>query len=524
MAGGQDVNERQRLGKGPFGRPGRLPASVCHLSLLITPHLPMPLRLLCLSVLCLCSVVASAETSWIWGAKNNVAKQEVWFRTSFELKEVPAKALLQAAADNHCVVWLNGKALGGSDDWAEAFNAEVGGDLKVGVNTIAVLARNDGGIAALSFRLSAGKAVLAESGTNWKTSLAKPGKGWENAGFDDASWAAATFVKKYGEQPWGKPFDRQAAVAKSGKRTPSTSVAAPEELILQPGFKAELLHLVPKAEQGTWVSLAVSPEGDLVAGDQGGMLWRVSLKDPNKPVVTKIDTKFFGCHGLLFAHGALYAGVNDYEKKIPSGLYRLTDSNELRIDYKASTDKPTVLNLTNHSYFNLAGAGNGDILKQVATLHASHYTPVTGKLIPTGELAPVAGTPMDFSKPTAIGTHIKADHPQLKFAEPKQGGFDFNWALDTQGDIKQLAADVYDPASGRRLQLYTTEPGVQFYTSNFLDGTVKGKGGKVYPHWGAFTLETQHYPDAPNQPDFPSTRLDPGQTYSHSVVLKFSAK
>ena len=283
----------------------------------------MPLRLLCLSVLCLCSVVASAETSWIWGAKNNIAKQEVWFRTSFELKEVPAKALLQAAADNHCVVWLNGKALGGSDDWAEAFNAEVGGDLKAGVNTIAVLARNDGGIAALSFRLSAGKAVLAESGTNWKTSLAKPGKGWENAGFDDASWAAATFVKKYGEQPWGKPFDRQAAVAKSGKRTPSTSVAAPEELILQPGFKAELLHLVPKAEQGTWVSLAVSPEGDLVAGDQGGVLWRVSLKDPNKPVVTKIDTKFFGCHGLLFAHGALYACTSEKGK---GDIWRLRDT------------------------------------------------------------------------------------------------------------------------------------------------------------------------------------------------------
>ncbi|MEY3853815.1 MAG: hypothetical protein RI910_2795 [Verrucomicrobiota bacterium] len=283
----------------------------------------MPLRLLCLSVLCLCSVVASAETSWIWGAKNNVAKQEVWFRTSFELKEVPAKALLQAAADNHCVVWLNGKALGGSDDWAEAFNAEVGGDLKAGVNTIAVLARNDGGIAALSFRLTAGKTVLAESGTNWKTSLAKPGKGWENAGFADASWAAATFVKKYGEQPWGKPFDRQAAVAKSGKRTPSTSVAAPEELILQPGFKAELLHLVPKPEQGTWVSLAVSPEGDLVAGDQGGMLWRVSLKDPNKPVVTKIDTKFFGCHGLLFAHGALYACTSEKGK---GDIWRLRDT------------------------------------------------------------------------------------------------------------------------------------------------------------------------------------------------------
>lgn len=202
--------------------------------------------------------------------------------------------------------------------------------------------------------------------------------------------------------------------------------------------------------------------------------------------------------------------------------YSLTENNELRIEYKASTDKPTVLNLTNHSYFNLAGAGNGDVLKQLATLHATRYTPVTGKLIPTGELAPVAGTPMDFTQPTAIGQHIKADHPQLKFAEPKQGGFDFNWVLDAKGDLGKLAADVSDPQSGRRLQLYTTEPGVQFYTSNFLDGTVKGKAGKVYPHWGAFTLETQHYPDSPNQPNFPSTRLDPGQSYNQTTVYKFS--
>ncbi|MFC6340250.1 galactose-1-epimerase [Pseudomonas sp. CCM 7891] len=217
----------------------------------------------------------------------------------------------------------------------------------------------------------------------------------------------------------------------------------------------------------------------------------------------------------------------DGEMGFPGNLktqvtYLLNDKNELHINYTATTDKPTVLNLTNHSYFNLAGAGNGDILKQLATLYAGHYTPVNSTLIPTGELAPVSGTPMDFLQPTAIGTHIKEDHPQLKFAEPKQGGFDFNWVLDTKGDLSKLAAEVHDPQSGRRLQLYTTEPGVQFYTSNFLDGTVKGKAGKTYNHWSAFTLETQHYPDAPNQPNFPSTRLDPGKTYTQNTVFKFS--
>ena len=279
-------------------------------------------RLLCLLTLCLVSAVASAETFWIWGSKNNVAKQQVWFRTSFELKEVPSVAKLQAVADNHCVVWLNGKQLGGSDDWADAFTAEVAGDLKVGVNTIAIVGRNDGGIAAMSCRLNAGKAVLVESGANWKTSLADPGKGWDAVTFDDAKWAPASIVKKMGEAPWGNPFggDKKAA---NGKRTPSTSVAAADELILQPGFKAELLYTVPKPEQGSWVSLAVSPEGDLVAGDQGGVLWRVSLKDPNKPVVTKIDTKFFGCHGLLFAHGALYACTSEKGK---GDIWRLRDT------------------------------------------------------------------------------------------------------------------------------------------------------------------------------------------------------
>ncbi|WP_213879225.1 aldose epimerase family protein [Pseudomonas sp. dw_358] len=202
--------------------------------------------------------------------------------------------------------------------------------------------------------------------------------------------------------------------------------------------------------------------------------------------------------------------------------YSLNERNELRIHYHATTDKPTVLNLTNHGYYNLAGAGNGTVLDQVATLHASHYTPVSAKLIPTGELAAVAGTPMDFLKPTVIGTHIKDDNQQLKYAEPAKGGFDFNYVLDTKGDLSKTAVEISDPVSGRHLQLFTTQPAVQLYTSNSLDGTITGKGGKVYQHWGAVALEAEHFPDSPNQPAFPTTRLNPGQVYAQTTVLKFS--
>ncbi|MBX8488815.1 galactose mutarotase [Pseudomonas cichorii] len=249
----------------------------------------------------------------------------------------------------------------------------------------------------------------------------------------------------------------------------------------------------------------------LHGGNQGfdKRIWKAESIKANGSVGVKLS--YLSPDGEMGFPGALLTEVT----------YSLNDQNELKIDYRATTDKPTVLNLTNHSYFNLAGAGNGDILQQVATLHASRYTPVNDKLIPTGELAPVAGTPMDFLKPTAIGKNIKADHQQLKYAEPKQGGFDFNWVLDTKGDVSKLAAEVSDPQSGRHLQLFTTEPGVQLYTGNFLDGSIHGKAGKVYPHWGAFTLETQHYPDAPNQPAFPSTRLDPGKAYTQTTIFKF---
>jgi len=229
--------------------------------------------------------------------------------------------------------------------------------------------------------------------------------------------------------------------------------------------------------------------------------------------ITQIDATTLECSYLSPDGDNGYPGNLDV--KI---IYKLTDDNAIDISYEAKTDKPTIVNLTNHSYFNLSGNPNNTIYDHFLFLSCDYYTPVNENMIPTGEIASVINTPFDFTVPTAIGERIDDDtFEQIKIGK----GYDHNFVFNPQGDINNLGCLVYCPASGIVLEIYTTEPGVQLYTGNFLDGTVTGKKGIVYNKRAAFCLETQHYPDSPNQPNFPSTVLRPGEKYTSRCLYKF---
>jgi aldose 1-epimerase len=227
-----------------------------------------------------------------------------------------------------------------------------------------------------------------------------------------------------------------------------------------------------------------------------------------------------GAAGVAFSRTSP-AGEEGYPGTLKVRVsYVLSDAGELTIEYRATADQATPVNLTQHTYFNLAGHDAGPIVDHEVTIDADRFTPVDATLIPTGELAPVAGTPLDFRKPRRVGARIDDAHPQITFGL----GYDHNWVLNRKGDGLQLAARVSEAKSGRTLDVLTTEPGVQFYTGNFLDGTVKGKGGAVYHKRGGLCLETQHFPDSPNQPAFPSTIVRPGQTYASKTVWRFGTR
>jgi aldose 1-epimerase len=294
-----------------------------------------------------------------------------------------------------------------------------------------------------------------------------------------------------------------------------------EDIVL--GFDDYELYLKPNPHFGTLVGRYANRIGDARFTLDGVEYTLAKNNGPNHlhGGLKGFDHVIWDAEAVNTAEGPTlklrYRGP-DGEEGYPGSLdvtvtYTLTDRDELKIVYEARTDKTTVVNLTNHSYFNLAGVGSGDILGHVLTLNADNYTPVDAGLIPTGEIRPVTDSAMDFTKPMTIGSRINL----------VPGGYDHNYCINNPDGSLTLAATVYEPTAGRVMQVLTTQPGIQFYTGNFLNGTVHGKGTTYQEHAG-FCLETQHYPDSPNKPNFPSTVLKPGQKYEQTTIYRFSVR
>ena len=352
-----------------------------------------------------------------------------------------------------------------------------------------------------------------------------------------AGQASKTPIKRepFGKMPDGKAVERFTVTNANGVEMKAISYGGIITSLRVPDRNGKLDDIVlgfdslePYLTQPTFFGALIGRYGNRIGNAQftlDGKTYKLAANNNGQSLhggVKGFDKVLWavepiGNNGLAFTRTS-----PDGEEGYPGTLkvrvtYTLTDKNELVVEYHATTDKATPVNLTQHSYFNLAGQASGDILGHELMLNADRYTPVNDKLIPTGELAPVEGTPFDFRKPTAIGARINNAHPQLKAGS----GYDHNWVLNRKGTGLETAARVREPKTGRTLEITTTEPGIQFYAGNFLDGKLTGKGGAVYRHRTGFCLETQHYPDSPNQPKFPSTTLKPGQEYRTRTVFTF---
>lgn len=362
------------------------------------------------------------------------------------------------------------------------------------------------------------------------------------AGFAGQAHAAAEVTKK----PWGKTPDGTAVElytlrnTRGAEATISTYGGIVVTLLMpdRTGKMGDIVlgydHLQGYLDKTPYFGALIGRYGNRIGGATftlDGQTYTLAKNDgPNSlhGGVKGFDKVVWSARPVESKDGAaleLSYLSKDGEEGFPGNLkvtaiYTLTNNNELKLDFSATTDKATVVNLTHHSYFNLRGQGNGDILGHEVTINATRMTPVDKTLITTGELTPVEGTPFDFRKPTAIGARINQPDTQLQYGP----GYDHNWVIDKPAGQLGIQATVYEPTTGRVLEVLSDEPGLQFYSGNFLDGTIKGKGGVAYEKRTGFCMEPQHYPDSPNKPQFPSVVLRPGQTYQNTIIYRFSTR